>query len=243
MSWTTLSATLLCLFLAFFLFKLVPVSKLRYPNALQGTTSESSSLSLHSAYNSFLTYPTQVSYELSSYCSKINSLRGAHRRWARVLGYGGKISALSKAGQANAKITKAICDVTEQEFSYLLNPGPKSLWDEVLPLGGLRNYLISRKTRNIEMGRVKEALKHLVRDWSAESQRERDVIFTPILEELEKIPVEQRANTRVLVPGSGLGRLGFEIARMGMDPLLLEGAALTYDRQDSIRPPSRYRTL
>jgi hypothetical protein len=65
------------------------------------------------------------------------------------------------------------------------------------------------------LGRTREALRHFVRDWSAEGAPERATIFTPILEALADVPIEERAGRRVLVPGSGLGRLAWEISELG----------------------------
>jgi carnosine N-methyltransferase len=48
---------------------------------------------------------------------------------------------------------------------------------------------------------------------------ERDVTYTPVLDELNDIykdvPMEERGEIRVLVPGAGLGRLAFDIANAG----------------------------
>ncbi|KAF8758743.1 hypothetical protein RHS01_02954 [Rhizoctonia solani] len=47
------------------------------------------------------------------------------------------------------------------------------------------------------------------------SQRAR--VFTPILNILRQVPIHRRSDTKVLVPGAGLCRLAWEIARMGFD--------------------------
>ncbi|CAG8538328.1 11348_t:CDS:10 [Acaulospora colombiana] len=65
--------------------------------------------------------------------------------------------------------------------------------------------------------KVRESLKHMVRDWSEEGKKEREAIYEPILSQLAKIPIEERRNHKVLVPGSGLGRLAWEIANLGFD--------------------------
>ncbi|KAB2568554.1 hypothetical protein DBV05_g12768, partial [Lasiodiplodia theobromae] len=73
---------------------------------------------------------------------------------------------------------------------------------------------------------VQQALKHFVRDWSAEGRHERDPVFPCILHALQegfRFPKENddraasNATTpiRVLVPGAGLGRLAHEIAALG----------------------------
>jgi carnosine N-methyltransferase len=72
-----------------------------------------------------------------------------------------------------------------------------------------------------DLSRVVEALKHCVRDWSADAYEERTRVFAPILDVLRQVPVHQRGDTKVLVPGAGLCRLAWEIARMGMIVLRL----------------------
>ncbi|BGP54639.1 hypothetical protein JCM8202v2_002226 [Rhodotorula sphaerocarpa] len=67
-----------------------------------------------------------------------------------------------------------------------------------------------------ENGRVVETLKHFVRDWSADGQREREVLFPPILEALEREFANPELR-KVLLPGCGLARLAYEIAEKGFD--------------------------
>ena len=65
---------------------------------------------------------------------------------------------------------------------------------------------------------VIQALKHYVRDWSADGEHERRT-FPCILETVRKLstepPRENGGRFRVLLPGAGLGRLGYEIDRTG----------------------------
>eukprot|EP01119_Soliformovum_irregulare_P017986 TRINITY_DN5435_c0_g1_i1.p1 TRINITY_DN5435_c0_g1~~TRINITY_DN5435_c0_g1_i1.p1 ORF type:complete len:417 (+),score=118.78 TRINITY_DN5435_c0_g1_i1:180-1253(+) len=68
-----------------------------------------------------------------------------------------------------------------------------------------------------DMDKVKSTLRQFMRDWSEEGKTERDQCYKPILDELSaKFPeISERAKIRVLTPGAGLGRLTFEIARLG----------------------------
>lgn len=70
-----------------------------------------------------------------------------------------------------------------------------------------------------DQSKVISTLKSLVRDWSEEGEKERKETYLPILNELEnifkRVDLEARGNIKVLVPGSGLGRLAFEIVSMG----------------------------
>ncbi|SCV70919.1 BQ2448_3681 [Microbotryum intermedium] len=75
-----------------------------------------------------------------------------------------------------------------------------------------------RSRFNRQDGRVIEVLKHFVRDWSEEGRSERDALFPPILGALETEfgeRIRSGLRPKVLVPGSGLARLAYEIASLG----------------------------
>ncbi|KAI9064760.1 N2227-domain-containing protein [Trametes sanguinea] len=79
----------------------------------------------------------------------------------------------------------------------------------------------NRKFRPMEhdMDKLRSTLKQLVRDWSEEGKAERDVCYEPmkeaLLQHFSDIPEEERRNFRVLVPGAGLGRLAWDVAKLG----------------------------
>jgi hypothetical protein len=64
---------------------------------------------------------------------------------------------------------------------------------------------------------VSQTLKHFVRDWSDEGSKERNDAFPCILSTLQSLGAEMTGNRplKVLLPGSGLGRLGHDIAKLG----------------------------
>jgi hypothetical protein len=64
---------------------------------------------------------------------------------------------------------------------------------------------------------VSQTLKHFVRDWADEGAKERDEAFPCILSTLSSLKAESRTtdSLKVLLPGSGLGRLGHEVAGLG----------------------------
>jgi hypothetical protein len=188
----TIACTLVAILVIKPFFKTI---NFRASSSVLGTTANASSLSCQNAYNSFLAYPNHVIKESRSYRSRFGTLRGAHARLAREIGYAQKIASFDKAGEGNAVVTKAICDLALRDFPHLD---------------------ISSTPTTSDIARVKEALKHLVRDWSSEGEAERREIYKSILDELEKIPLEGRSRHRVLIPGSGLGRLGWEVAQMGV---------------------------
>ncbi|CAO0797333.1 unnamed protein product [Mucor circinelloides] len=71
----------------------------------------------------------------------------------------------------------------------------------------------------MDMDKVRSTLKQFVRDWAKEGECERKVTYDPIIQELNEIykdlPMHDRGAVRVLVPGAGLGRLAFDIAKAG----------------------------
>ncbi|KAF5525855.1 Carnosine N-methyltransferase [Colletotrichum aenigma] len=63
---------------------------------------------------------------------------------------------------------------------------------------------------------VSQALKHFVRDWSTSGRGEREDAFPCILSTMESLfPDRSDKDMKVLLPGSGIGRLGHEIASLG----------------------------
>lgn len=68
-----------------------------------------------------------------------------------------------------------------------------------------------------QISKVSSVLKSLTRDWSAYGEKERNAAYGPIKESLKKyLPLpEGQQPPRIVVPGSGVGRLAFELAAMG----------------------------
>ena len=72
---------------------------------------------------------------------------------------------------------------------------------------------------SMDMDKVKTTLKQFVRDWCDDGQAEREVCYTPIIDEVKRRfpePVtDESIPIQILVPGAGLGRLTWEFARLG----------------------------
>ncbi|KJA23747.1 hypothetical protein HYPSUDRAFT_184819 [Hypholoma sublateritium FD-334 SS-4] len=70
-----------------------------------------------------------------------------------------------------------------------------------------------------DMDKLRSTLKQLVRDWSEEGQPEREAAYKPmkdaLVQHFSHVPVDARHTIKVLVPGAGLGRLAYDIAKMG----------------------------
>eukprot|EP00667_Euglena_gracilis_P024384 EG_transcript_28056 len=69
------------------------------------------------------------------------------------------------------------------------------------------------KPTAMDIDKVLSTLRQFVRDWGAEGQPERDACYGPLLSQLEACfpDLKARSNVKVLVPGSGLSRLAYEI--------------------------------
>ncbi|KZV96043.1 N2227-domain-containing protein [Exidia glandulosa HHB12029] len=70
-----------------------------------------------------------------------------------------------------------------------------------------------------DMEKVRSTIKQFVRDWSDEGKPERDQCYKPMLDALleryKDVPDSERGDIRVLVPGAGLARLAFDVAKLG----------------------------
>lgn len=77
---------------------------------------------------------------------------------------------------------------------------------------GKRHFVITANNRS----KIKTLLKQFNREWALEGALERKQAFDPILEEL-KVLYPKPKGVNVLIPGCGLGRLPFEIAKMGFN--------------------------
>lgn len=113
--------------------------------------------------------------------------------------YPSKLGRLDQATTVNAVVTSAITDLALREL-------------------GVNGSEVEKRDGG-SLFRTREVLLHFVRDWSEEGADERNVIFEPILDALRDVPEADRGAMRVLVPGSGLGRLAWEISQLGTSSL------------------------
>ncbi|XP_037633266.1 carnosine N-methyltransferase isoform X2 [Sebastes umbrosus] len=75
-----------------------------------------------------------------------------------------------------------------------------------------------RQSTTFDMDKLKSTIKQFVRDWSETGRAERDTCYKPIIQEIQRLfPSDQYdvSKVSVLIPGAGLGRLAWEIARLG----------------------------
>lgn len=152
--------------------------------------------SLPKAVSSYDRYLETSLENITAMRNSYSRLSWSHKHIGFDLGYPEKLKRAEHVTRLNAEVTKGIVDLAHSEFS--------------------ENSLCDTSYAQADLGRVQESLKHFVRDWSEEGTRERGRILEPMLNVLRQVPVEDRGRMKVLVPGSGLGRLAWEISQLGM---------------------------
>ncbi|KAL7277724.1 hypothetical protein ACG7TL_008660 [Trametes sanguinea] len=154
--------------------------------------------SVQRAAASYAQYARLSKRELAAMRASYKRLPWAHKRIGYDLGYTKKLARLEESIHTNASVTEAIASLAREQFpEHFLNPS-----------------LLSADVSG-DLSRVRESLKHFVRDWSEEGREERQRIFGSILEVLKAVAPADRERMRVLVPGSGLGRLAWEVSQLG----------------------------
>ena len=67
-----------------------------------------------------------------------------------------------------------------------------------------------------EINKLRSTLKLFIRDWTIEGKKERDLTYTPIITEIKKY-FSNTSNQKILIPGAGLCKLAFELAKLGFE--------------------------
>lgn len=110
-----------------------------------------------------------------------------------------------------------------------------AFFHEISEYAKLHNSVTTHELRfaaSIPNIRVVEILEHLVRDWSTETEVNRNALISPVLERLKSyIPLSKGDNDHhnlpeILVPGSGLARAAYEIASSGYQTTAIEFSML-----------------
>ncbi|KAF9188364.1 hypothetical protein BGZ51_006972 [Haplosporangium sp. Z 767] len=123
-----------------------------------------------------------------------------------------RMEKIDEAIEANYEIIKIIC---EDQQIFVNDDRPMATLD----MNDRTKNAAALRVREQDMEKVQGTIKQFVRDWSEGGKPEREAIYHPMVQELKdrfaSVPVEQRGGIHVLVPGSGLGRLAFDIAHEG----------------------------
>ena len=166
-------------------------------DAVYGPRKQFGYFSLERAACSYARYREMALADVQDMRTSYARLGRTHKRIGYELGYPAKLTRLEEATHRNALVAQAVAGLAQHDFPSL---------DAQSADGG-------------DLARVRETLKHFVRDWSTEGAAERTPIMQPILDALKTTPPDRRADLRVLVPGAGLGRLAYEISELGAPPL------------------------
>lgn len=124
-----------------------------------------------------------------------------------------KFDRVDDAIDTNADITSRILEAGLEAFALATEPTELAM-----------DWRGSAKPSDMDKART--TVRQLYRDWSAEGAIERDCSYGPVLSDLLRLfPNPDKGSLKVLLPGSGLGRLLFEVCRMGFD---VEGNEISY---------------
>eukprot|EP01012_Entosiphon_sulcatum_P034503 TRINITY_DN4376_c0_g1_i1.p1 TRINITY_DN4376_c0_g1~~TRINITY_DN4376_c0_g1_i1.p1 ORF type:complete len:431 (+),score=69.51 TRINITY_DN4376_c0_g1_i1:30-1295(+) len=134
---------------------------------------------------------------------RLHYAKVAPRHRALLPNYESHFDNMQRCLEANTRFVAAICENANRMFYGYWPEG--SMVKDVEP------------PTNLDMDKVLSTLRQFSRDWSAEGQPEREACYSPLLKQLEQCFPDrsQRGDIRVLVPGSGLSRLAYDIFRLG----------------------------
>lgn len=126
--------------------------------------------------------------------SYARGLSYAHKKVGYALGYTRKLEGLRRAEGVNAVVLANVARLAREEFGF---PGEVEEGGGGLGLWGAVKWAMWRdEDVRPDVGRVREAMKHFVRDWSEEGEEERGRIFEPILRVLREGEGERRGRDR-----------------------------------------------
>jgi carnosine N-methyltransferase len=110
-----------------------------------------------------------------------------------------RIQLLDQAMTLNQNMLLEIVKNYWPDDSYLKNYNNKELLDQSYNEYSILNYAV---------------FMHILRDWTAERQKEREAHYVPIVQSIQKC---LSTKARILIPGAGMFRLGYELACLGHD--------------------------
>ena len=142
----------------------------------------------------------------------------AQKAMSNKLGYHAHFEKARKGIEANARFAEQVALIARGDYHI----GPRPLDD----------------IEDAEFGLVDLVFGHLSRDWSSQGAKERQAVIPPILEGFEQRYGGNGMGRKVLVPGSGVGRLASDVADLGAYMLLcrVEVCGLTL-AQDTMSQP------
>ncbi|RHZ44447.1 hypothetical protein CDV55_100243 [Aspergillus turcosus] len=163
--------------------------------------------------NSFEQYPVLAEQVLQRKHARYSKQTPAQKAIGNQLGYPAHFEKARKGIEVNARFLEKIAQIAREDY----HTGPRMLEDK----------------EDADFAVVDLAFAHLSRDWSTQGAKERQAVFPPVLSGLEQHfgGNGNARGTKVLVPGSGLGRLASDIADLGYEVTANEldyGSILAY---------------
>jgi carnosine N-methyltransferase len=130
-----------------------------------------------------------------------------------------KIEAMRTAVQQNASVLKLVVDPHRQTAADADEDRRQQVMVEEDGRKTFQPAASAGYVPESDMEKLQSTLKQFVREWGSDGAHERSQAHGPMLEALEQLCPARRgpgeAPARVLVPGAGLGRLAWEVARRG----------------------------
>lgn len=163
----------------------------RYPSLPDG---------LAHCINSFEQYPFLAEEDLQRKHARYAKQTPAQKMISNKIGYPAHFEKTRKGIEVNTRFSEHIAQIAREDY----HTGPRALEDE----------------EGADFGVADLAFAHLSRDWSTQGAKERQAVFPPILDGLEQHFGGNGRGKKVLVPGSGMGRLASDIADLGTSILL-----------------------
>jgi hypothetical protein len=145
--------------------------------------------------NSFEQYPVLAEQVLQRKHVRYSKQTPAQKAISSQLGYSAHFEKARKGIEVNARFSEKIAQIARRDY----HTGPRT--PEVKEVA--------------DFGVVDLAFAHLSRDWSTQGEKERQAVFPPVLSGLEQHFGGSARGNKVLVPGSGMGRLASDIADLG----------------------------
>lgn len=190
-----------------FLFAIALASCKLLPVKLNGDDGAVGVVAAVTAYKSYEKASRHSARKMrAAFHAGLRTAAGNTKRIANEIGYSDKLEKLERAIEVNAVVSNGIYKLATTTDGANANGGDAGL------------YPVIEDARMEGHAKVREALKHFVRDWSEEGRRERCQAFGVVLDALKRLEREVggRRGKRVLVPGAGLGRLAWEISQLGL---------------------------
>lgn len=151
----------------------------------------------------FLFYKTGSMMKIERHRDDFGKIPPSHQQL--LPNYMNRLEECKKCIEVNDKLIREIVELTDHMFQNA----------DYAP----QEAETSTNTHDVtpsSLHKVVTTLTQIVRDWAAEGKSEREQSYGPIIKKLESLYKEEdRSKVCILVPGAGLGRLMFEIAKLG----------------------------